>query len=282
VRTVRSLLASDDAHELLVIDQSDGDEARDALADLCADARLRYVRSRATGKGAALNEGLRYATGDIVVCTDDDCEAPPRWASEMAQVMDAHPQAAVVFCNVFPDTHDPAAGYVPAYQRTSDRALMSIRDARSGMGLGAGMAVRREVILGFGGFDETFGPGSRFLSGDDRDISLRALIKGWQVYDTAATSVRHFGFRTHAEGKEHALRDWIAIGALCAKPIRAGHLGVLGLAGWWFCADALWPPLRDVLALKRPSGMSRILGFVQGFTAGLRVPVDRQTLAFRQ
>jgi glycosyltransferase involved in cell wall biosynthesis len=66
--------------ELLVIDQSDGPESEHALAALRADPRLRYVRSRARGKGAALNEGLQLARGDFIALTDDDCEAPPDWA----------------------------------------------------------------------------------------------------------------------------------------------------------------------------------------------------------
>jgi GT2 family glycosyltransferase len=136
-------------------------------------------------------------------------------------------------------------------------------------------------VLAFGGFDETFGPGARFASGDDWDISLRALLRGWHVYDTARLSVLHHGFRTLAEGRDHARRDWIAIGALCAKPIRAGHMSAVILPVWFFGAQALWPPLRDVLRLRRPSGLSRIVGFVRGFVNGLRTPVDRKTLVFR-
>src|ERR1700730_17342703 len=97
LRTVRSLLASDAAHfELLVIDQSDGPESEQALAAFTSDPRLRYVRSRAQGKGAALNEGLRLARGDIVALTDDDCEAPPDWAAGMAQALEEQPTAAIV------------------------------------------------------------------------------------------------------------------------------------------------------------------------------------------
>ena len=260
------------------MDQSDGPESEQALACVAQDSRLHYVRSGARGKGAALNEGLRLAHGDIVVSTTT---AKRRWPTEMARVMNAQPRAAVVFCNVTADPYDRTAGYVPTYERHSDRVLSSIVDARHGLGLGAGMALRRDAVLAFGGFDETFGPGSRFRSGDDWDISLRALLNGWCVYDTASVSLLHHGFRTLAEGKAHALRDWVAIGALCAKPIRAGHLMAITLAVWWFVVEALWPPMRDLFRLRRPSGLSRIVGFSRGFVEGLRTPVDRATLTFR-
>lgn len=280
IRTVRSLLQSPGPFEVIVIDQSDDDVAETALGAL-KDTRLRYVRSGARGKGAALNQGLRLAAGEVVVCTDDDCEAPAGWVMDMASVMDAHPRTAVLFCNVLAPPYDRAAGYVPAYERHGDRVLSSILEARRGLGLGAGMALRRRAVLEFGGFDEAFGPGSRFASGDDWDISLRAMLGGWDVYDTAALSVLHHGFRTLAEGKAHAKRDWIAIGALCAKPIRAGYLNGIALSTWLFVGEAVWPPMRDLLNLRKPRGLARIVGFLAGFAGGLRTPVDQKTLLYK-
>jgi GT2 family glycosyltransferase len=281
VLTVGSLLASDGPFELLVMDQSDGRESEVRLSSFHSDPRFRYIRAYGRGKGSALNQGLRLAHGDVVVCTDDDCEAPLGWLYQMAKVMEAHPRAAVVFCNVTANPYDRTAGYVPAYERKTDRLLRSISDAKKGFGLGAGMALRRSAVLAFGGFDEMFGPGSRFRSGDDWDISLRALLGGWQVYDTASASIVHHGFRTLAEGREHALRDWIAIGALCAKPIRAGQISAANLALWMFFIEALWPPVREMLRLRRPSGLSRITGFIRGFGGGIRMPVERETLVFK-
>jgi glycosyltransferase involved in cell wall biosynthesis len=281
LRTVRSLLGTETVpFELIVMDQSSGEETRRALQSV-EDPRLRYVRSTATGKGAALNEGLALAGGEIVLCTDDDCEAPPRWVPDMAREMETHPEAAIVFCNVTAEPYDRAAGYVPVYERRTDRTLRSIADARNGIGLGAGMGLRRAAILGMGGFDEALGPGSRFGSGDDWDLSIRALLRGWHVFDTARVSIVHHGFRTMAEGRQHALRDWVAIGALCAKPLRGGHLSAAGLAMTLFGREAVWPPLRDLLRFRRPSGLARIVGFLRGFTGGLRTPVDRPTLLFR-
>src|SRR4029453_974442 len=100
-RTVRSLLASDDASlDLIVIDQSDDLVFAQALGEFKSDSRLRHVRSSARGKGAALNEGLRLAQSDIVVCTDDDCEAECGWPREMARTLEGQPSAAVLFCGI--------------------------------------------------------------------------------------------------------------------------------------------------------------------------------------
>jgi glycosyltransferase involved in cell wall biosynthesis len=282
VRTVRSLLAGDAADvELFVIDQSDGPETQQALAGFHADTRLHYVHSCVRGKGAALNEGLRLARGHVVVCTDDDCEAPLGWISNMARALEAQRTAAILFCNVVAGDHDPALGYVPSFERHRDRLLRSIAAFRAGFGLGAGMALRRDVIMELGGFDESFGPGARFPSGDDWDISQRVLLRRWHVYEAADIAITHHGFRSLVDGRDHARRDWLAIGALCAKPIRSGHFSAALISLSYFVSYAVWPPVHDVIRCRRPSGLARIAGFMSGFGQGLRTPVDRTTLLFQ-
>ncbi len=283
VRTIRSLLASDDVQfELVVIDQSDDPESAQSLAPFASDPRLRHVRSSSRGAGAALNEGLRLARGEILAVTDDDCEAPPGWVAAMVRVLGEQPTAAIVFCNVMASPPDQRAGYVPAYQRRRSRLVRSVGATCAGHGLGAGMALRRDVVAALGGFDEALGPGARFHAADDWDIAFRVLLSGWHIYETSDVSILHHGFRTFAEGREHARRDWIGIGALGAKLLRARHFGAAAVLLWEFSAHALWPPFADLLRLRRPRGLARIVGFVQGLGQGLHMPVGRKTLLFGQ
>jgi GT2 family glycosyltransferase len=282
-RAAGSVLASRDLDfELIVIDQSAGPESECVLRDLPHAGRLRYVRSSAVGKSAAMNEGLLLAGSGIVVCTDDDCEAPPDWVVGMAMALHQRPEVAAVFYNVVAGPFDPSAGYVPTYERDADRLLSSVLETRRGRGLGAGMALRRDAVLALGGMDEALGPGARFFSCDDWDIELRVLLRGWKVFHTAEFSVVHHGFRSFAEGREHAHSNWVGIGAALAKLIRAGHPSVLLLALWEFGMHALLPPLSDVAHLRQPRGLRRIVGFCGGFAAGLRTPVDRKTLRYRE
>lgn len=281
-KAVRSLLAETASNfELLVIDQSDDSHTSDALADSLRDPRLRYHRSQTRGKGAALNEGFRIALGTIVVCTDDDCEAPPNWVSDMARTLEAHPTAALLFCRVLPVPHDPEKGYVPVYEPRKSRLLRNVAAVRHGVGLGAAMALRRDFVLSLGGFDESFGPGARFPSADEWDIVIRTLLSGRHVYESVDVAVVHDGFRTFEEGRAHARRDWIALGAVCAKPLRARHYTAIVIPLWFFPTRALVPPLLDLLRLRRPRGLSRIRAFLQGFLEGFGTPVDPKTLLFR-
>jgi len=278
---VRSLLRDhSESFELIVIDQSDGPATEQALEEFCGDSRFRYHRSRGRGKGAALNEGIRMAQGSIVVCTDDDCEAPVGWVSGMARALESQPTAVLAFCSVIPVAHDRSAGYVPAHELHQSRLLRSVSAICGGLGIGAGMALRRDFAMSMGGLDESFGPGARFPSADEWDIAMRALLSGKHVFETAELSIVHDGFRTFAEGRLHAKRDWVALGAVCAKPLRAGHLEAAVVPLWLFSTRALWPPILDLLRLRRPRGAGRISSFLRGFSAGLRTPVDRKTLRF--
>jgi glycosyltransferase involved in cell wall biosynthesis len=287
IRAVRSVLA-DDSHrtdpcttlELIVVDQSEGTDTASALNEI-GDPRLRYVHSSTRGKGAALNQGLALARGAIVVCTDDDCEVTPGWARGMTAALERRASAAVLFCQVLPTPdYDAASGFIPAYTLESSRTVRSLSFMFGKFGIGAGMAVRADVVRAIGGFDETLGPGGLYPSCDDWDIAMRALLRGWHVHESAELSVLHHGFRTFRDGVQHARRDWLALGAVCAKPLRAGYWSSFTLACWTFGAYAVWPPVRDVLLLRRPRGLTRILSFLEGFASGLRRPVDPVTLRY--
>jgi len=279
---VEKLLADkDEVFELLVVDQTEGNETELALQPWRQDPRLHYRHSKSRGKGAALNEGIRAARGSIVVCTDDDCQPPRNWVTDMARALDSQPSAVLAFCQVVAVPHDPKAGYVPAYTIQHNRLLRSIGALCGGLGLGAGMAIKSDFALSIGGFDESFGPGARFPSADEWDLAIRALLKGKHVYEAANLSIVHDGFRTFEQGRAHARRDWIAIGALCTKPLRSGNVEALIVPFWLFGTRALWPPIADLLHLRRPRGIGRMTAFGRGLAQGFAAQIDRQTLRFK-
>lgn len=279
---VRALLTDqNDGMELIVLDQSPNSDTEQAMKPWTGDTRVMYRRTQTSGKGSALNEGLRLARGKIVALTDDDCIAPPGWVRSMAHLFEERPRVAIVFCNVRAVPHDPRAGYVPSYERRDSRLITSLWGLRDGLGLGAGMAIRRDVALSLGGFDESFGPGARFPSADEWDMAIRALVFGWHIYETPDLSVVHDGFRSHLDGREHVLRDWIALGAVSAKPLRGGHVRAAVMPLYFYPAKALWPVCLDLLQGRRPRGLLRIKGFLRGFAEGMGTPLDRELLKFR-
>jgi GT2 family glycosyltransferase len=281
-RAARSLLASTAENlELLVIDQSDDDLTERQFTAPNVDRRVRYLRAPSTGKPVAMNLGLRLARSSIVVVTDDDCEASSEWVGDMARELACRPRVALVFSRVVAAPHDPRAGYIPTFEPTNDRLVRSMLATCVRRGLGAGMAMRKEAVLALGGCDETIGPGTRFLSGDDWDLELRLLSRGWLVYEAASLSIVHHGFRSFAEGVEHSRQNWYGMGAVVAKPLRAGHPSGAVLALWQVAVNVLLAQVKAVARGRRPFGLRRIPAFCRGFLAGLLTPVDRDHLTYR-
>jgi peptidoglycan-N-acetylglucosamine deacetylase len=112
---VRALLAqSTPVDELIVVDQSGDDAGRRTVTALVAGTppprrpRLDYVLDPAiTGAAGARNVGLDRATGDILVCCDDDVVADPRTIGCLV----AHYTAAPEFAGLAPViTNYPAPG----------------------------------------------------------------------------------------------------------------------------------------------------------------------------
>jgi GT2 family glycosyltransferase len=279
VRAVSSLV-EDETHEgaIIVVDQSDGEDTRIALGQF-DDERLHYVRSETTGKGGALNEGLALARSRFVVCTDDDCEPSPGWSRLLIRPMEGDPRIALAFSRVVAPEHDREKGYIPVFPATHDRVITRPIGMRHGWGLGASMGIRRKVLVDLGGFDHAMGPGGRFASADDFDVELRLLLKGFHVYENAAASVTHYGYRTRAEGRAHTVRDWYGLGASCAKAVRAKHIGVLRLSTSLLWRRAIWPSVKQIVRFRRPP-LRRVWAFTTGFFCGIRHRVDPETLLY--
>jgi glycosyltransferase involved in cell wall biosynthesis len=281
VDTVSSILANTHPNfELVVVDQSKDDRTLEALESFCSDPRLTYLRSTTIGKGDALNVGLTATKGSTIAITDDDCTVPPNWLETFGSIFAMHPKVAVAFCCVEAGEHDRAAGFVPDFVRSGERMLTTMHDTRHVRGLGAGIAVRRDMIKEIGGFDPMLGPGSRFHDCDDRDIAIRALLARYHVYETSKIAVKHFGFRSWQQGQQLARRNFLGIGAAYSKFLKCGRIQLMYIPAREFIRYALWPPIRDVLHLRQPRGIVRITAFAEGFLDGLRTPVDRATMIF--
>ena len=282
VDAVSSILASaHESFELIVVDQSVDDVTKNSIDPFLRDVRLRYVPSQTTGLGMARRVGMDAARGEILAFADDDCVLPANWLQVVDQVFADHPRVAVVFCNVRGGDHDRTQGFVPDYVRSKDACAKSIWEKNAVRGIGAGMAVRKSAIVQIGGFDAALGAGGRFPSCEDGDIAIRALLNGWHVYETTATTVVHHGFRSWEEGRALTRRDWIGIGAAYVKPLKCGHFSVLSVIAHEAFAVALLASFRGLREKHRPVGLWRFIYFWVGFLRGMFTPVDCRTMLYR-
>jgi glycosyltransferase involved in cell wall biosynthesis len=267
-------------YEVIVVDQSTNDETELAIAPFKQYPNFRYIHSETIGTGRSRNIGLLNATGDIVAYTDDDCSVPPDWLEATAKIFIQHPRVALVYFNVEAGPHDTEAGYIPDFIVEKNRMLHTLRDSFPGLGLGAGMALRREAFIQMGGFDNNLGPGSKFRAAEDRDIAIRALIFKWWVYHSNDVSLVHFGFRPWQAGIEHSRRDWYGLGATYIKAVRCGYwrAGIVLFSAT--ILQGLFEPILNLLRLRRPRGLRRWFYYFSGIFEGLRTPVDCKRIVY--
>lgn len=282
--TVRSILACSHRQlELFVLDQSDTDDTRTALADVAAsDPRFHYERMPLPGKAKALNRGRALARGQIVMLTDDDCEVAADWIDRVLEEFDQNPLAGCVFGRVEAAPHDPSQVFVPVCPIEREYTLHRLPQLLTmpgwgNFGMGANMSIRAEVLAELHGWDECIGPGARFGSGDDHDLSVRLLRAGHPIRFSPRPRVVHFGIRQWKNvGRDHR-RVWFGVGGVFAKHLRCGafHPGAVRVP-----ANQLRECARDVLRGSRPYGISYVASWLSGFAAGLTHSLDRERSQF--
>lgn len=222
--------------ELIVLDQNTDDATEAAVRPLCElHSNLVYVRVSKPGKGGALNLGLQIASGRLIALTDDDCEPKSDWLRCMAAALEEDCRTGIVFGDVSAGPFDPAKGYIPALLQNKDVVISRPAEylrmpGNRNFGMNANAMIRRTVLEKIGGWDEGLCPGGVFRSGDDHDMTFRALLAGFRVRFRPGAEVVHHGFRPHhAFGSNY--EKWAAATALHPQNFCACAVGTLGDGG---------------------------------------------------
>lgn len=279
LESVQALLNSTfTSFELILIDQSTDEATAHAIRPLLADQRLRYIRSNQTGLSRARNEGLQIARGELVVMTDDDCEAPTNWVEKLVAIFEQHPDVVLIYGDVDVAPHDPTQGFITYRNIPKDYLVRNVREwisaGGAAVGIGAAMAMRRKHILSIGGFDPLLGAGMPTKAGEDTDIGLRVLRRGWHIYHTRATSVVHYGFRNWADASRLMRGYMIGVGATHAKLVRNGYWQAMMCFAHVFYYMFLVRAVRDMSKRRVPRVLGSTLSLFRGFVQGWFIPIN--------
>jgi len=269
--------------ELIVLDQSDDERTKIAVtAEVNGDPRVRYLRLGALGKPQALNQGRMLAQGDFLMLTDDDCEVEPDWIDRMLTEFASDPGVACVFGRVDAGPFDPTEAYVPVCVIEAPKTLRRLDELLTmpgwgNLGMGANMGLRADVVDYIGGWDPCIGPGAKFGSGDDHDMSVRLLRGGFRIRFSPLPRVVHFGLRRWSTAGKDQRRIWYGVGSVFAKHLRCGAFYPGGIRGPAYtlrdCASSL-------LHGKRPYGLSYVGSWCRGLASGLVHPINRHARQF--
>jgi GT2 family glycosyltransferase len=254
--TVRDALAQTyPSYEVVVVDNRPATSGVPALLEAAypVEPRLRYVAEPIAGLSHARNAGAVAANGDLVAFTDDDVAIDPDWLACLVAGFD-NPAVACVTGLILPLELETDAQRLleefGGYAKGFDRRTWDLDEHRSdsalypytvgAFGSGASAAFRRDALAAIGGFDNALGAGTAARGGEDIDIYVTCIEKGYQIVYEPGAIVRHahnremdqvhrkvrdYGVGLGAMLTKHLIRDWPTFVAMMVRlPVGARHL----------------------------------------------------------
>ncbi|WP_445148163.1 glycosyltransferase [Baekduia sp. Peel2402] len=263
-------------HEVIVVDNDPGDQDCEAFV---REAGFRYVREDRRGLDNARNTGVRNATGDVVAFTDDDCVPWPAWLRSVPTVF-ADPLVGAMSGPAFPWKLDTPSRVRMERTAPLSRGVnritytwhtISINHA-GGVGFGANMAFRREVLLELG--PEPFPPeldaGTPSESGGDYYVFARTIVNGHRV----VYEPDFFTFHQHRPDPRALHRAIRGYGTGCASAIAKLATEHRELetwrAWWWLVAQHLRTQRRRVVGRADTVETRLSWEFIIGWALGWR------------
>jgi len=236
--------------------------------DIAAKVRVRFPTVRAVrspenaGYVSLRNRGFREARGKYIFSLDDDAYyTDPQTITPAVRQLEQHPRVAVAALAFTEPGMNGIMGF--PHQEGMD----SLQPLLVASFTGTAHAVRRQAALEVGGYREFF-----FHQGEEVDLAVRLMEKGWQILAVPAPPLRHLASpqrdwrRLHIYGPRNAIL-FNFLNAPFPEVVTRLLVNTLGV---------LWHGLR----VKEP--WLKILGVASGYRDCLhyfwqRKPVSAQT-----
>jgi GT2 family glycosyltransferase len=274
--TLRGALAQSYPNfEVVVVDNRPGTSGVPVLLATAypAEPRLRTVAEPRAGLSHARNCGAAAAAGEVVAFTDDDVEIDPDWLGCLVAGFD-DPRIACVTGLILPLELDTEAQLLleefGGYSKGFDSRLWDCDEHRSpsalypytvgAFGSGASAAFRRGALDAIGGFDGRLGAGTPALGGEDLDIYVTCVQRGFQIRYEPGAIIRHAHPRELDQVRDKVRDYGVGLGAMLTK-----HL----VRDW---------PTFAAMALRVPPGLYHLLGGDSAKNAGRSATYPRSLI----
>lgn len=219
-------------YEIIIIDQSENDET-EKLIKSKSQEMIKYYHVSYKGLSRARNDGLKKAKGDYICLIDDDAFYRKDFLSTAVKSLDDR----TVLSGYIYDTIKKGAfvkyNVDNNYKKLSLRSI--IRTCPS-----AGLVIPMRMIKDVGGFDEQLGVGSDYPSGEETDLLLRGLRRGYTVVFIKDLILKHpypipdCSIQNYNANEKRALY-YKGLGALFKK-----HLFINKMHGLLVCYLEVW------------------------------------------
>ncbi len=209
---LESLRASSLApYEIIVVDDASSDQS----AEIARRLQCRVLRiDENMGAARAKNRGAAAASGEILFFTDDDVIVGPEMLAQIAEDLKEPHVAGVVGLL---DREIPFSDFASHFKNLWMRFTYArLPRERIGVFYTSVAAIRREIFLALGGFDEHYRGAS---IAEDTEFGQRALRAGYSIMLDPLVAVKHC--------KHYSLRQ-----VLVTDFLRARALTLMRLRTW--------------------------------------------------
>jgi glycosyltransferase involved in cell wall biosynthesis len=197
---LRRVQAVDIPKEIVIVDDYSTDNTRAILRELESDEVRVFFQEKNQGKGAALREGFRHATGDVIVVQDADLEYDPGEYPRLIQPI-IEDKADVVYGSRFIGERHRVLYF---WHRLANQGLTTLSNMFTNLNLTdmetCYKVFRREVLEGMKLRSNRFGFEPEFTAKVARKSKTG---KRWRVYEVPIS----YAGRTYEEGKKIGLKD---------------------------------------------------------------------------
>jgi glycosyltransferase involved in cell wall biosynthesis len=175
-------------HEVVIVDNSEGDRDVEGLAEECG---ARYLVESRLGLSFARNAGIDVATGEVIAFLDDDAVVDPGWLREHATALSDDSLTATTG-RVVPVGKDRALdlGEQAFTVDQGDRWWFE-RANFGGLGSGANMAFKRWTFDRGLRFRETLGRGAELEGFEDYYLWFKMIEQGARIAYVPTAVIKH-------------------------------------------------------------------------------------------
>lgn len=185
--------------KLLIIDNGSTDGTRDAVRQFSHRLPIAFARNRRVGKNAALNTGLRFVEGDLIVFSDDDAFPRRDWLVRLREAADARPEFDMFGGVVQPRwQRQPPDWLIDAVPKGSTYTLSEPNlpegPVDAGRLFGPNLAIRSRVFDAGYRFHPSIGPatGRWCPMGSETEFVLRLQRDGVAAWWVESAVVEHY------------------------------------------------------------------------------------------
>jgi GT2 family glycosyltransferase len=205
--------------------------------------RVHYVRADRRGLGAAHNQALEEARGDIIAFTDDDVVVDRHWLAELVSPFVADKKVAGATGLILPAELETEAqvlleahgryikGYEPRlFDLNGNRPADPLFPFTAGtLGAGANMAFEADFLRRIGGFDAALGTGTIARGGDDLAALFQLVMSGRTLAYRPGAIVWHHHRRDVASVRRQTHDYAVGFGAYLTSAVVHNPKAVAGL-----------------------------------------------------